>query len=190
MDLRILRLDKSGFPTAWASREEAVVLYVRDQVIWSLGEANLRIVGGVNRQGQRSVVEMSPIIACDGHIPACHRVQHFIPPLSNRLLFRRDGHRCMYCGYQYYESQLTRDHVSPKVQGGRDHWTNVVAACRRCNQQKGGMTPEQANMPLLAIPFVPNAFEFMYLANRQILGDQMDYLKARFSGRRAWLSAA
>jgi len=49
--------------------------------------------------------------------------------------------------------------------------------------------PEQANMELLAIPFEPNVFEFMYLANRQIRGDQMQYLKARFTGQRCWEAA-
>jgi hypothetical protein len=43
-------------------------------------------------------------------------------------------------------------------------------------------------MELLAVPFSPNVFEFMYLANRQILGDQMAFLKARFSGMRHWLN--
>ena len=44
-------------------------------------------------------------------------------------------------------------------------------------------------MPLLAIPFRPNIFEFFYLANRQIRCDQMEYLKARFSGKRKWLDS-
>lgn len=78
----------------------------------------------------------------------------------------------------------------PRVQGGQDVWTNVVTACRRCNHRKGGNTPEQAHMSLLAIPFTPNQYEWMYLANRNILGDQMDYLKTRFSGRRSWPIAA
>lgn len=63
---------------------------------------------------------------------------------------------------------------------------NVVSACQRCNHFKGGRTPEQAGMELLAIPFEPNIFEFMYLANRKILGDQMAYLSSRFSGKRTW----
>jgi hypothetical protein len=44
-------------------------------------------------------------------------------------------------------------------------------------------------MELLAVPFRPNVFEFMYLANHRIRGDQMDYLKARFSGNREWQAA-
>ncbi len=95
----------------------------------------------------------------------------------------------MYCGFAFNDYELTRDHIIPRVQGGADIWTNVVAACRRCNHRKGGHTPEQADMELLAIPFEPNLFEYMYLANRQILGDQMEYLQARFSGQRDWQAA-
>ena len=109
--------------------------------------------------------------------------------LSNALLFRRDGHRCMYCGFEFEHRGLTRDHIVPRVQGGSDTWTNVVTACARCNHHKGGRTPEQAGMALLAIPFEPNVFEFMYLANHRIRGDQMEYLQARFTGRRCWEAA-
>ena len=178
----ILRLDKSGLPQAWVSREQAATLYVKGQVVWSLGDSQSRMRGGVNRFGERSVLMLASIIACNGRT----RQGDFVPALSNRMLFRRDGNQCMYCGSQFEDRYLTRDHIVPQVQGGPDTWVNVVAACRRCNQQKGGRTPEQAGMALLAIPFKPNVFEFMYLANRHIRGDQMDYLKARFSSQRYW----
>jgi 5-methylcytosine-specific restriction endonuclease McrA len=42
--------------------------------------------------------------------------------------------QCAYCGST---ENLTLDHVKPKVQGGRDVSHNVVAACRKCNQEKG-----------------------------------------------------
>ena len=184
-NVRILRLNKSGLPRAWLSREEAVTLYVKDQVVWSLGEAQFIMHGGINRQGVQSQIALSPIIACDGTTEK----HSFTPALDNRLLFRRDEHRCMYCGFEFSDDDLTRDHIVPRVQGGTDRWKNVVAACQRCNHRKGGKTPEQAGMELLAIPFEPNVFEFMYLANRQILGDQMEYLKSRFSGARQWVAS-
>lgn len=184
--MRILRLNKLGTPTDWLTREEAATLYVKDQVLWSLGDEELPMYGGINRLGHRSVLWLAPIIACDGDT----KHQCFTPALGNRLLFRRDHHLCMYCGFEFGNHELTRDHVVPKVKGGSDRWTNVVSACKRCNLRKGGRTPEEANMELLAIPFKPNIFEFMYLANHRIRGDQMDYLKARFSGRREWAQAA
>lgn len=183
--MRILRLTKSGLPLAWLSREEAVTLYVKGQVIWSIGDEPTRIYGGINGKGERSCVSLSSIIACDGDVVS----KQFVPSLTNRLLFRRDGHRCMYCGFEFDDYALTRDHIKPKVQGGKDIWTNVIASCVRCNHRKGGRTPEQARMQLLAIPFEPNVFEFMYLANRHIRGDQMQYLQARFTGQRCWKAA-
>jgi hypothetical protein len=184
MNVQILRLDKSGFPLSWLSREDAATLYVRERVTWVLGEPCIRLRGGMNRQGQQSVLDLAPIIACDG----TRGGERNVPALCNRLLFRRDGHLCLYCGKPFGDRELTRDHVQPRVMGGDDSWTNVVAACRRCNQHKGGRTPEQAGMDLLAIPFTPNRFEWMYLANRTIRGDQMEYLQARFSGKRSWLT--
>ncbi|MEC7685084.1 MAG: HNH endonuclease, partial [Pseudomonadota bacterium] len=78
-------------------------------------------------------------------------------------------------------TELSRDHVIPTSRGGSDIWTNVVTSCRRCNNRKADRTPEQANMELLAIPFVPNPYEFLYLSNHAVLADQMEFLSARFS---------
>lgn len=181
----ILRLSQSGRPIAWISQNQAVTLYATDQVVWQLGAEMKTVFGGCNHTGERSSIHIAPIIASLGD----HRQGKHHAPLDNRLLFRRDDYTCLYCGEQFPHSQLSRDHVVPKAAGGKDTWTNLVTACKRCNHHKGPRTPEQANMPLLAIPFEPNPFESMYLANHKILEDQMEYLKSRFSNNRNWLAA-
>jgi hypothetical protein len=69
---------------------------------------------------------------------------------------------------------LSRDHVVPVSHGGRDSWTNSVTACKKCNIRKANRTPEQAGMPLIYVPYVPNRHEQFILRNRRILADQMD----------------
>ncbi len=54
---------------------------------------------------------------------------------------------------------------------------NVVTACRSCNERKGNRLLEEAHMQLLYAPYVPNRAEFLILANRRILVDQMEFLK-------------
>lgn len=178
MQHRILRLNKAGLPLEWLTREEAATLLVKGLVLWSLGDADIRIRGGINRYGVRSELILPPIIATDGDIR--HSDQH-VPAVSNRLLFRRDCYLCMYCGDRCSPEQLTRDHILPRSRGGSEKWTNLVTACRRCNQRKGNQTPEEANMPLLAVPFKPNKMEYLALANHHILADQMSFLKTGFS---------
>jgi 5-methylcytosine-specific restriction endonuclease McrA len=63
----------------------------------------------------------------------------------------RDRHTCAYCG----RSATTIDHVVPRCQQGRSTWTNSVAACRDCNERKGGRTPAQAGMRLMWEPTQP-----------------------------------
>tara|TARA_B100000809_G_scaffold929_1_gene1131 strand:- start:207 stop:461 length:255 start_codon:yes stop_codon:yes gene_type:complete len=36
--------------------------------------------------------------------------------------------------------ELTLDHVIPKSKGGKTEWTNVVSACRKCNNDKASHT--------------------------------------------------
>ena len=96
--------------------------------------------------------------------------------LVNTTLFKRDAHRCLYCGNIFQYSELSRDHIIPLAYGGRDVWTNVVTACKRCNNHKGARTPEAANMLLLAIPFRPSRVEYIILRGRTIMADQMEFL--------------
>jgi 5-methylcytosine-specific restriction endonuclease McrA len=149
-------------------------------IAWSAGEHLFTFHGGRSRlSGLRSSVSVSSIVAIHGRLRSVGD-RPLVPPLSNRELFRRDAHLCLYCGDGFPEQLLTRDHVQPLSQGGRDSWNNVVTACRPCNHAKGARSPEQASMPLLAVPYVPNRAEYLALCNRRILSDQMSFLRKRF----------
>ncbi|WP_037412045.1 HNH endonuclease [Silanimonas lenta] len=179
---RLLALDAHGRILNWMSWQDAACLYARDAVAWTLGEPCLVLHGGVNRwTGRRSVLEIAPIIAARGH--ARSRIPDPTPPLTNAALFARDQWLCLYCGADGRRTALTRDHVVPTSKGGRDVWENVVAACIHCNSKKGGRTPQQAGMPLLAVPFRPSWVEHLILSNRHILADQMAFLKAHLPKR-------
>ena len=55
-------------------------------------------------------------------------------------IFLRDDFCCQYCGKQFSASELTFDHVVPRVLGGKTCYTNIVSACVRCNAEKGSKT--------------------------------------------------
>src|SRR5690606_41719176 len=112
------------------------------------------------RTGIRSSIQVNSIIATRGEMHIAERHSSgYVPPLNNRTLFRRDANICMYCGEVFRSSELTRDHITPISLGGRDSWTNVVTACRRCNNHMCGPTPRQAGMQLIAVPIKPTYAE-------------------------------
>jgi len=125
---------------------------------------------------------LHPIIASRGHARALMRDP--APALTNAALFARDRMLCMYCGDHFTRGELTRDHVVPLSKGGHDVWENVVTACLACNVHKGCKTPQQAAMPLLAVPYRPSWVEHLILSNRNILSDQMDFLISHLPKRR------
>ena len=59
------------------------------------------------------------------------------------------NHRCAYCRHVMIlhfaevvtlpDKIATRDHVTPRSEGGSDDWRNLVAACHICNSFKGTM---------------------------------------------------
>lgn len=110
-------------------------------------------------------------------IPAVIRLIKFIRqiyrrevPFSRKNILIRDAHVCQYCGREFSSSDLTIDHIIPKVQSGSNEWTNVVACCRTCNIRKGGRTPRQAGMHLVRQPFKPTIMEFINLYLRRRFG--------------------
>lgn len=50
-----------------------------------------------------------------------------------KIVFDRDGHRCVYCGAT---DQLEVDHVIPSASGGASTSRNLVVACTTCNTVK------------------------------------------------------
>ncbi len=180
--VRVLSLDATGRILDWIGWQDAVCLYVRDAVAWTLGQPCLRVQGGVNRwTGRRSEVLLHPIFASTGRADA--RGANPSPALTNTALFARDSHLCLYCGEQHGRARLTRDHVMPVSRGGLDIWENVVTACVACNHRKGNRTPQQAAMPLLAVPYRPSWVEHLILSNRNILADQMAFLRSHLPKR-------
>ena len=178
--IRILRLDKTGYPREWLNYEQAATLFARELVTWTLGEEVATLYGGYNRlTNQQSKITLNSIIACDGPIK---RIKPYKPCLTNKALFARDHYTCMYCGIEGGYQDLTRDHIVPSSRGGKDLWSNCVTACRRCNHRKGHFILNEIGMELLAVPYVPNHAEYLAMINsRRILADQMDFLKTQFS---------
>lgn len=176
MDASILALDPSGIPRKWINAETAVCYHAKELVVWSLGDPIVLYRGGYNRQGEQSIVTSPSIIAVKG--------KDFIPSkfakvaLTNRALFARDRNLCAYCGKHFESVKLSRDHIVPVSRGGLNKWTNVVAACKKCNTHKNDETLDECGMQLLYVPYEPNHYENLILQNRRILADQMEYLLA------------
>lgn len=65
-------------------------------------------------------------------------------PRATRLLVavERDGPTCVWCGARFDTlSRPTTDHLVPRAKGGPSWAENEVAACRRCNGERGHRSP-------------------------------------------------
>jgi hypothetical protein len=70
-------------------------------------------------------------------------------PLNRRdrlaEILGRDGARCVWCGRDVDTDLVgaTTEHVVPRVKGGPSWLENEVAACARCNRERGNRTPAE-----------------------------------------------
>jgi hypothetical protein len=68
------------------------------------------------------------------------------PSRADRLaaILERDGPRCVWCSRPFDRLvRATTEHVVPRVKGGPSVAENEVAACRRCNRERGHASPVQ-----------------------------------------------
>jgi hypothetical protein len=173
---RILALDVAGAPHRWIDVEDAAHYYAKGMIAWAVGDTEFVLHGGIQRSTfQRSVIRASSIIAISGR-EFIVRNYGRVPGVQKDMLFARDRYVCAYCGGRFKGAYLEMEHVYPRSRGGAASWMNLVTACKDCNDRKKARTPEEAKMPLLYLPYVPNRHEAFILANRRILTDQMEFL--------------
>jgi len=155
---------------------EVLVLNVAYEVI-GLTSIRRAIVLVINGKAE-SVVDRDRKIGSIA-VPSIVRLKYYIKPLyrstypTRRNILIRDRYTCQYCGS---DKDLTVDHVIPKVRGGKDTWENMVCACKKCNNKKGNLTPEEAGMNLLSKPRKPSYVELLILSKRNVPKEWMDYL--------------
>lgn len=135
-----LVLDQNWKPVGFVPWQRAVKLYFEDR-------ANIvkEDLGGKVLHSPSFEMGMPRVIQVKN---AWTKRMRMSVPCTRRNLLTRDHATCQYCGKVVGTHEYTIDHVVPRCQGGKTEWTNVVIACVRCNKNKGGLTPEQAGMPL------------------------------------------
>lgn len=72
-------------------------------------------------------------------------------PVTSKSVLKRDNHTCGYCG----KKATTIDHIRPKSKGGKHTWTNVVAACVKCNSKKSDIQLSTLGWELRIKPYEP-----------------------------------
>lgn len=103
----------------------------------------------------------------------------------NRLnVYSRDKWQCQYCLKQFSPTNfkmLTYDHVIPRSKwdkpGSPTIWSNILTACRPCNQKKADRTPEEAGMIPFSNPGYPNmSKQYQLEIKRSIPKEWEDFL--------------
>ena len=143
---------------------DEIAVLVLNQTFEPLQFTNARRAIILLLSGKAEPVEASPRVMRSPSrafpLPAVIRLGVYIrKPFLDRVAFnkknilRRDGYTCQYCNRR--GERLTVDHVIPRSRGGETSWTNVVAACLRCNLRKGNRFLEEVPMRLLREPVHP-----------------------------------
>lgn len=163
--MQVLVLNQSFQAISLCDPRRALVLVMLEKAELISDVANLRL---------RSVSQ-------DFSFPSIIRLRRYVHvpyqkvALTRHNVYKRDGNKCVYCNSTQH---LTLDHVIPKAKGGKTAWNNLVTACRKCNAQKGDMTPEEAGLELQRDPFRPSFIMFLSHYGGQIQDDWKPYLLA------------
>ncbi len=94
--MEVLQLDVGGRPQSWISAKEAAVIYASDGVAWTLGDPFYVLRGGTQRRtGLQSRIEVHPIVAVRGSVPAAPGARR---RRSATQAVRARPQVCAYCG--------------------------------------------------------------------------------------------
>ncbi|NLF30380.1 MAG: HNH endonuclease [Planctomycetes bacterium] len=142
-------------------RRMAEVVHVEDNTFEGFDFESWRELSAYRARYQRTGHEWIRCVRFELAVPHVirlllyERLPRQVVKLNRRNIYARDHSRCQYCGRKFPTSELSLDHVIPRVQGGTTSWENVVCCCVKCNVRKGGRSPEQAHMKLIAAPVKP-----------------------------------
>lgn len=137
---RSLLLNASREPLCLVSLHRAVALVLSGKAVVLESDGRLR--------SERMALPTPAVLCLTRYVHVPHR--GVVPP-TRRTVLLRDNHRCAYCG----GPADTVDHVHPRSRGGRHEWTNVVAACARCNHRKADHLLSELGWGLLVTPTAP-----------------------------------
>jgi 5-methylcytosine-specific restriction endonuclease McrA len=141
---RVLLLNATYEPLQLVSARRAVVLMLAGRAEPIASEEQPTYFHSTSMTVEvPSIVRLHEMVKIPGRVRT--------PPLTRRALLLRDSYQCAYC----LGHADTIDHVVPRSRGGRHEWTNVVAACRRHNMQKGDRLIEEIGWRMHFEPRVP-----------------------------------
>ncbi len=148
MNNRVLVLNNDSSPLMVCSVERAFILVYLNK------SEMVKPANGYKLHSISQAFPMPSVIRLNRYVNAPYKGVN----LTRQNIFKRDNFECQYCSTK---RDLTIDHVIPRAKGGKDSWTNLVTACKRCNAKKGDYSPEEANMPLRHKPVRPSYAIFL-----------------------------
>lgn len=74
----------------------------------------------------------------DARARGCWQGMNWCRPSTRLAIYLRDGLACVWCGSEVEAGTvLTLDHLRPHSDGGDNRPTNLVTACKPCNDSRG-----------------------------------------------------
>jgi 5-methylcytosine-specific restriction endonuclease McrA len=141
----------SGALVLNATYEPLCVVPLRRAVVLVLAEKAIIVEAGeAVMRSERTSIPIPTVVRLSRFVRVPYRRE---VPLTRRAVLDRDAHSCGYCGGR----ADTIDHVRPRSRGGGHIWTNVVAACARCNHRKGDRLLVELGWHLSVAPIPPPA---------------------------------
>jgi len=144
-NISVLKLDSSFKPVEIISWEEAFLLTWLNKA-WAAEYSDQWV------HSATEAFQIPSIIVLFRYIEE----KFFTLPCTRTNIMIRDEKVCQYCLDAFRESELTIDHVIPRSKGGKTIWTNVVMACKPCNQQKRDLLLENTTLKLRSLPKKPS----------------------------------
>ena len=115
-----------------------------DKAINLILENKVTVLATYDQQirSETRVWDLPAVVCLNYYVQAKKKNKVFNAP-TKRNIFVRDEYTCQYCGCKVSLTTGTLDHVHPLARGGANAISNIVCACKKCNNNKADMMPSE-----------------------------------------------
>lgn len=156
-------MDATGSPVSWTGHEDPRNKNLRPHEIYAWCNRNVDVADDtpcLRSSSAGDVIEWAvpTIIICCAHYGYRPR-KNVVTSL--RTIYNHYKKTCQYCYEVIPYSQATKDHCVPRSKGGPTCDSNLVLACKRCNNVKDSHFPysDVYGNPVQARPIIPSVLQ-------------------------------
>jgi 5-methylcytosine-specific restriction endonuclease McrA len=153
MKKKVLILNESYMPLNITTHKKVIKMYVQGKI---------DILEQYDDQCYKNGIPKNPAVVRLKHTIHMGKTRKIYKEFTRINILERDNFSCQYCNKNLSLKTMHWDHIIPRDRGGPTNFTNIVASCLKCNQNKENKSLKESGLKLKCKPSIPYESSCVY----------------------------